>query len=171
MLSDRIHHKRVAVVGCSSEITGSQLGSHIEGHDFVVRCDSVWPRSNPEDVGDRTDILFHKTQVDKEFYFFPYVPLVIWIGPEDNETYRANRYLGVMDSEYIYEPRLHNLTCTNALNLILDCDPAKIYMVGCDFNSSVNPDQEWVCAHLLHNPKVTMADHVKRALIPTGIKV
>jgi hypothetical protein len=66
--------KRVAIVGGSPKIIGTELGEYIDSHDIVVRVNLHWPCprrlmggdgvARPEinltrDIGNRTDILFH----------------------------------------------------------------------------------------------------------------
>jgi len=174
MLADFVSEKSVVVVGCSAAIVDTNLGQEIESYDTVVRCDNGWPRYDPEDVGYRTDVLFYNTGHDmEEFYLYPSMSLVIWLGEENTRTLRANRFLAVLEIPYLQvenHPK-HLLTCTNAIELVWAHKPSKLYLVGCDFFRSKNSDQIWICSNLLYNPKVVMADHVKRALLPTAIFV
>jgi len=175
IISRFISEKRIAVVGCSGLIDKTNFGSYIDSYDVVIRCDDSWIRQRNSDVGHRTDILFHSTSICdmKIFCLHPRVSLVVWLGKENEEVVRANRFLRVLETPYVQidNPPNHLLTCTNVIDLVWSFDPAELYLVGCDFYSSINPDQEWICSNLLYNPKVVMADHVKHALLNTAIKI
>jgi len=161
-----IKNRRVALVGCSSNIRDSSLGSTIDEYDVVVRCDDNWPNQNQIDVGTRTDLLFHHTQsCDMEkFCFYPIVSAVVWFG-EKISIHKANRFLDVMEIPHCHiSQHPHDLTATNALDVILSYDPIQIYIAGCDFCSPSNEDKKWVRKNLLFNTKVVMADHVQSAL-------
>lgn len=171
-----ISGKRVVVVGCSGRITHTNLGPHIDSYDVVVRCDDAWSLYRKADVGLRTDILFHNTNTCemKSFCIYPRISLVIWLGTNNKEVIRkANRFLRVLEIPHIQidKPPNHLLTYTKAIDLVWSLDPAELYLVGCDFYSSINSDQEWICSNLLYNPKVVMEDHVQNALLPTAIKI
>lgn len=174
-ISQFISGKRIVVVGCSGRIDHTNLGPHIDSYDVVIRCDNAWALHHKADVGTRTDILFHTTIVCemKSFCLYPRVSLVVWLGADNKEVDRANRFLKVLEIPHVQidKPPKHLLTCTKAIDLVWSFDPAELYLVGCDFYSSINPDQEWICSNLLYNPKVVMEDHVQSALLPTAIKV
>lgn len=58
--SEMIVGKTVAVVGPSRSIIGDKKGEYIDSHDLVVRFNYMFPVTTfTEDLGTRTDILYH----------------------------------------------------------------------------------------------------------------
>jgi hypothetical protein len=72
-LNDLLRNRRVALVGPSEHLDGSESASRIESYDVVVRLNNQWPvpRNLRSDVGERMDVLFHccnnDTSIDRIF--------------------------------------------------------------------------------------------------------
>lgn len=57
-LKELLKGKTVAIVGNSEKILNTKYGEEIESHDIVIRFNKGFPKSKPESLGKRTDILF-----------------------------------------------------------------------------------------------------------------
>ncbi len=60
--------KRVVLVGPADTLRGQKMGSFIDAHDAVVRLNHAWPLplKLKEDIGSRTDILYHNLNPKKQ---------------------------------------------------------------------------------------------------------
>ncbi len=108
-ITNFVSGKRVAIVGGSPKIAGTELGEKIDSYDIVVRVNVHWPcprrllggdgieSSNTDltrDIGNRTDILFHNGATNGGSF-------------EDLKKLQGLKYvvmLGASNHELIYGP-------------------------------------------------------------------
>ena len=65
--SSLIDKKRVAIVGPSPHLLGSNMGKKIDSYDIVCRLNEVRPKGLEADYGSKADILFwHLNNCDME---------------------------------------------------------------------------------------------------------
>lgn len=67
-LKEYLTDKRVILVGPAKTTDGTKLGPFIDDHDVVVRLNHAWPLPTnlAEDIGTRTDILYHNLNPKKQ---------------------------------------------------------------------------------------------------------
>tara|TARA_R110000851_G_scaffold333498_1_gene514110 strand:+ start:1584 stop:2351 length:768 start_codon:yes stop_codon:yes gene_type:complete len=58
-LLELFQNKRVAIVGPSPHLIGTNMGNLIDSHDLVCRINEIHPTGYEKDYGNRTDVVFH----------------------------------------------------------------------------------------------------------------
>lgn len=144
--------RSVSLVGSSSILLDSGLGTKIDSADLVVRIHAIWPHCGVamdacEDIGFKTDILvlYANVQDDtRRVSVFDDLKLVVWFNGIDHEhLIPVHRYLRVMGveemafEEYYEDSEL--MICTKVFQALMKCSPSHLYLCGTDENlNSIN---------------------------------
>lgn len=156
-----IKGKRVALVGSADSAYKEELGAYIDGFDLVVRINKgvELVEGNEAFVGTRTDLLFHclyeakagggspvtlqlwKEKDVKNIVFcynehsVPYGPLLrtFYFKYKPQGIGVAHLPLGLSDNNFQKVLPFHPTTGFIALNSLLNCAPAELYVTGMTF--------------------------------------